>query len=83
MSMFKSTHSVANDHSKFMNDNKNVATIVFSVDIFQHINSLNTKLQGNQKFVYYLGSEINCFCKKLEFFSQNIGNESLHFKKSL
>jgi len=27
--LFKGTHSVANDHSKFLSDNKNVAAIAF------------------------------------------------------
>jgi len=40
---------------------------------------LNLKLQGNQKLICHLVSEVNCFCKKLELFLADVGNERLHF----
>lgn len=77
--LIQSTHLSAKDYHEFISDNSNIATIAFLTDIFQHINSFNLKLQGNQKLVCHLVSEENCFCRKIEFFLQDVGNERLHF----
>jgi len=77
--LLKSTHSAAKNHIKFIKDNNNVATIAFLADIFQHINFFNLKLQGDQKLICHLVSEVTCFCKKIELFSQDVGNEKLYF----
>jgi len=37
------------------------------------------KLQGNQKLICHLVSEVNCFCRKIDFFLQDVGNERIHF----
>lgn len=37
------------------------------------------KLQGDQKLICHLVSEVTCFCKKIELFSQDVGNEKLYF----
>lgn len=60
----KSTQSTADGHLKFISDDKNVVISTFLADIFQHVNSLNLKLQGDQMLIYHLVSEVNCFCKK-------------------
>ncbi|XP_060880484.1 general transcription factor II-I repeat domain-containing protein 2-like [Metopolophium dirhodum] len=77
--LIQSTHLSAKDYHEFISDNSNIATIAFLTDIFQHINSFNMKLQGNQKLICHLVSEVNCFCRKIDFFLQDVGNERLHF----
>ncbi|XP_025202119.1 general transcription factor II-I repeat domain-containing protein 2B-like [Melanaphis sacchari] len=77
--LIQSTHLSAKDYHEFISDNSNIATIAFLTDIFQHINSFNLKLQGNQKLICHLVSEVNCFCRKIDFFLQDVGNERLHF----
>lgn len=66
--LIQSTHLSAKDYHEFISDNSNIATIAFLTDIFQHINSFNLKLQGNQKLICHLVSEVNCFCRKIDFF---------------
>lgn len=77
--LLNSTHLAAKNHIKFIKDNNNVVTIAFLADIFQHVNFLNLKLQGAQKLICHLVSEVNCFCKKIELFSQDLGSEQLYF----
>jgi zinc finger BED domain-containing protein 5/7/8/9 len=77
--LIQSTRLSAKDYYEFISDNSNIATIAFLTDIFQHINSFNLKLQGNQKLICHLVSEVNCFCRKIDFFLQDVGNDRLHF----
>jgi hypothetical protein len=66
--LIQSTHLTAKDFHKFINDNSNVAEIAFLTNIFQHINSFNFKLLDKQKLICHLVSEVNCFCRKIDFF---------------
>jgi len=77
--LIQSTHLSAKDYHEFFSDNSNIATIAFLTDIFQHIKSFNLKIQGNQKLSCNLVSEVNCFCRKIDFFLQDVGSERLHF----
>ncbi|CAI6343240.1 unnamed protein product [Macrosiphum euphorbiae] len=80
--LIQSTHLPAEDYHKFISNNSNVATITFLTDVFQYISSFNLKLHGNQKLICHLVSEVNCFCRKISFFLQDVGNERLHFPNS-
>lgn len=57
-----------------------IIILSFMVDIFGHLNDLNLKLQGRDKFVFALHEEIVAFKKKLQLFETHILKGNLnHF----
>jgi hypothetical protein len=74
-----SDQEVAKEHLGFLNSKENVASIAFLTDVFQHMNSLNLKLQGRGKLVSQLFSEIRGFSRKIDLFTEDISGERLHF----
>lgn len=68
--VFEKIINYAKNNLKFINDNNNVATftIEFLANIFQHINSLNLKLQGDQKLICHFVSEVNCVYTNWNYF---------------
>lgn len=54
--------------------------LVFTVDIFSHMNELNVKLQGKDQFVHDMYTKVRAFKSKLTlFYGQNSNKSFAHF----
>ena len=51
-------------HTKWLSD------LVFAVDLFEHMNELNTKLQGKGTFAHEMYSIVKAFRVKLKLFNR-------------
>lgn len=57
-----------------------LSDLAFAVDLFEHMNELNTCLQGKGTFAHEMYSKIKAFTVKLILFSRQLGeNITIHF----
>lgn len=79
--LLKYSHSAAKNCMKFIKDNHNVVTIAaFLADIFQHkCFQFETLRYLAIRLICLLVPVVNYFCKKMELFSQEYGNQKFHF----
>ena len=56
-----------------------LSRIAFLTDLFEHLNVLNLKLQGEKQTAVDLWKEIESFKRKLQLFANDIKGDMLHF----
>ena len=57
-----------------------IARLALLIDVFEHVNKLNTELQGREKWVFDLQSAIKAFVSKLQILREEVeGNSYSHF----
>jgi hypothetical protein len=75
------TQKGENEFIKFFNDKIYMIKFAFLVDIFGHLNQLNTVLQGENKIIPELCEAVYAFNRKIELFISDVeNNEFLHFQ---
>ena len=63
-----------------LKQSKWLSDLPFAVDLFEHMNELNTKLQGKGSFAHDLYSIVKAFRVKLKLFSRQLSqNITTHF----
>lgn len=64
----------------YVNDEKFAMEVAFLADITKNLNSLNLKLQGNNKLLPALMNDVSAFMEKLSFHQDQLGNNDFaHF----
>ena len=66
-----------NSESLLLTDEANGNTIAFLVDITEHLNYLNLKLQGQRYTICDLVSTVNAFQEKLKLYWDDLNGEKL------
>ena len=63
-----------------LNQSEWLSDLAFAVDLFEHMNELNTKLQGKGTFAHEMYSTVKAFRIKLKLFSRQLSqNITTHF----
>uniref|UniRef100_A0A3Q1BGI0 DUF4371 domain-containing protein n=1 Tax=Amphiprion ocellaris TaxID=80972 RepID=A0A3Q1BGI0_AMPOC len=63
----------------YVNDEKFALEVAFLVDTTKHLNSLNLKLQGNNKLLPALVNDVSAFMEKLSLYQDHGDNDFTHF----
>ena len=63
--------------TEFLSNEEEMESVAFLVDIFKHLNNLNKQLQGRNKIIADLRTQVKAFDAKLLLFRQDLSNGSL------
>ena len=65
------------DEAKLLASNDWWARLAYMANIFQHLNELNTQMQGRHENLLTSTGKINGFCSKVQLWQQHMKNNDL------